>query len=106
MNWHNSLGFICNFFKQSSISINLVFGSMSANTTFPPTISMIFAHATNVHAGIIISSSFLTFKANRIEIAALVHEFVRKAIFYQIFLKYSLLPHKLDLKLDIDHQVF
>ena len=50
---------------------------MSAKTTFAPTISIIFAQATNVHAGIIISSFFLIFKANKIEIAALVQEFVR-----------------------------
>ena len=53
-----------------------------------------FAHATNVHAGIITSSPLLIFKARRIAIAALVQEFVRKENFLlNFFLKYFRLLH-------------
>ena len=54
---------------------------MSANTTFAPTISTTFAHATKVHAGIITSSSGFNFIDSRILIKAFVQELVNKANF-------------------------
>ena len=55
---------------------------MSAKTTFAFTISITFAQATNVQAGIIISSCGLNLSDNKIAISPFVHELVKIAYFF------------------------
>ena len=63
------------------MSRSFVSASISANTTFAPTISTTFAQATKVQAGIIISSDGFSFNDNKILITPLVQELVKIANF-------------------------
>ena len=62
---------------------------MSAKTTLAPIISITLAQATNVQAGIIISSVFFNLRDNKIAINPLVHEFVKIAYFFKLIFQHS-----------------